>query len=75
MSLGRFRLFVLANAVCKSPCAGAPPTVQATGRLRFGSALGDEESVCAAHTKSERHVSVLPTSVPKAEPQRIRPAA
>jgi len=36
---------------------------------------GDEEFVCAAHTKSERHVSVLPTGVPKAEPNRSRPAA
>jgi len=40
-SLGRFRLRALANVVCKSPCAGATPTVQAAGRLRKGrSGLG-----------------------------------
>ena len=37
--------------------------------------LGAEDFVCAAHTKSERHVSVLLTRVPSAEPQRSRPAA
>jgi hypothetical protein len=36
---------------------------------------GAEDFVCAAHTKSERHVSVLPTAVPSGQPQRSRPAA
>ncbi len=33
---------------------------------------GREDFVCAAHTSSERHVSVLPTGVPSAEPLRSR---
>ncbi len=36
---------------------------------------GAEDYVCAAHTKSHRHVSVLSTAVPSVEPQRSRPAA
>jgi hypothetical protein len=36
---------------------------------------GREDFVCAAHTSSERHVSVLPKGVPSAEPYRSRPAA
>ena len=36
---------------------------------------GREDFVCAAHTSSERHASVLPTGIPRAEPHRSRPAA
>jgi len=36
---------------------------------------GREDFVCAAHTSSERHASVLPKGVPSAEPHRSRPAA
>jgi hypothetical protein len=36
---------------------------------------GNEDFVCAAHTKSEKHVSVLPPGVPSVEPQRCRDAA
>jgi len=36
---------------------------------------GWEEFVCAAHTSSERHVSVLPMGVPGTLPHRSRPAA
>ncbi len=60
-SLGRFRLRALANVVCKSPCAGATPTVQAAGRLRKGRSglgfrVGNREacvllSVCEAQTR------------------------
>ncbi len=35
---------------------------------------GDEDFVCAAHTSSERHASVLPMGIPRAEPHRSRPA-
>ncbi len=34
---------------------------------------GAEDFVCAAHTKSEKHVSVLPTGMPSAKPLRSRP--
>jgi hypothetical protein len=36
-----------------------------------------EDFVCAAHTSSERHASVLPQGVPSggADPRRSRPAA
>ena len=36
---------------------------------------GREDFACAAHTSSERHVSVLPKGVPSADPHRSRPAA
>lgn len=36
---------------------------------------GREEFVCAAHTSSERHASVLPKGAPSTEPRRSRPAA
>jgi len=36
---------------------------------------GREDFVCAAHTGSERHVSVLPKGIPSVEPHRSRPAA
>jgi len=36
---------------------------------------GREGFACAAHTTSEKHVSVLPDGFSKAEPQRSRPAA
>jgi hypothetical protein len=36
---------------------------------------GREDFVCAAHTSSERHASVLPKGAPSAEPHRSRPAA
>jgi hypothetical protein len=36
---------------------------------------GGEDFVCAAHTSSERHASVLPKGVPSAEPHRSRSAA
>ncbi len=36
---------------------------------------GDEDFLCAAHTSSVRHASVLPKAVPSAEPHRSRPAA
>jgi len=36
---------------------------------------GGEDFVCAAHTSSVRHASVLPKAVPSAEPHRSRPAA
>jgi len=35
---------------------------------------GGENFACAAHTSSERHVSVLPKGVPNAEPRRSRSA-
>jgi len=35
---------------------------------------GREDFVCAAHTSSERHASVLPTGVPSAESHRSRSA-
>jgi hypothetical protein len=35
-----------------------------------------EDFVCAAHTSSQRHASVLPEGVPRgADPHRSRPAA
>jgi hypothetical protein len=34
-----------------------------------------EELVCAAHTSSQRHASVLPKAVSSAEPHPSRPAA
>jgi hypothetical protein len=34
----------------------------------------DEHFVCAAHTSSVRHASVLPTGMPRTEPHRSRPA-
>ncbi len=36
---------------------------------------GCEDLVCAAHTSSERHASVLPKGIPSAEPHRSRSAA
>jgi len=36
---------------------------------------GGEDFLCAAHTSSERHASVLPKGVPSADPNRIRLAA
>jgi hypothetical protein len=36
---------------------------------------GCEDLVCAAHTSSERHASVLPNGIPSTEPYRSRPAA
>jgi hypothetical protein len=36
---------------------------------------GREDLVCAAHTSSERHASVLPKGVPTADPHRTRTAA
>jgi hypothetical protein len=36
---------------------------------------GDEDFLCAAHTSSVRHASVLPKAVPSAEPHRSRTAA
>jgi hypothetical protein len=36
---------------------------------------GGEDFVCAAHTSSERHASVLPKRVPSTEPDRSRSAA
>jgi hypothetical protein len=36
---------------------------------------GREDFVCAAHTSSERHASVLPKGVPNAVPHRSRPVA
>jgi len=36
---------------------------------------GREDFVCAAHTSSERHASVLPTGIPRDEPHRSRLAA
>jgi hypothetical protein len=36
---------------------------------------GGENCVCAAHTSSERHVSVLPKGVPSSEGRRSRTAA
>ncbi|HXR16221.1 MAG TPA: hypothetical protein VN777_08390 [Terriglobales bacterium] len=36
---------------------------------------GSEDLVCAAHTNSERHASVLPKGVPHAERYRSRTAA
>jgi hypothetical protein len=36
---------------------------------------GGENLVCAAHTSSERHASVLPKGVIQAEPHRNRTAA
>jgi hypothetical protein len=35
---------------------------------------GGEDFVCAVHTSSVRHASVLPNGVPSAEPYRSRPA-
>lgn len=34
-----------------------------------------EDFACAAHTTSEKHVSVLPDGFSKVEPQRSRPAS
>jgi hypothetical protein len=45
-SLGRFRLCVLANVLCKSLYSGAPPTVYAAGRLR----REDQDLVSASAT-------------------------
>jgi len=36
---------------------------------------GREDLVCAVHTSSERHASVLPNGVPHAEPHGSRTAA
>jgi hypothetical protein len=36
---------------------------------------GREDFVCAAHTSSEKHASVLPKGLPGADPHRSRPAA
>jgi hypothetical protein len=36
---------------------------------------GREDFVCAAHTSSQRHASVLPKGVSSADPRRSRPAA
>ena len=36
---------------------------------------GGEDHVCAAHTSSEKHASVLPKAVPSAVAYRSRPAA
>jgi hypothetical protein len=36
---------------------------------------GGEDFVCAAHTNSVMHASVLPKAVPSAESYRSRPAA
>jgi hypothetical protein len=36
---------------------------------------GSEDFVCAAHTSSQRHVSVLPKRVSSAEPHRSRAGA
>jgi hypothetical protein len=36
---------------------------------------GREDFVCAAHTSSERHASVLPKGLPSADPHRSRTAA
>jgi hypothetical protein len=35
----------------------------------------DEDFVCAAHTSSKRHASVLPKGVPSTEPHRSRAVA
>lgn len=35
---------------------------------------GCEDLVCAVHTSSVMHASVLPNGIPSAEPRRIRPA-
>jgi hypothetical protein len=36
---------------------------------------GSEDFVCATHTSSERHASVLPNGLPSGDPHRSRPAA
>jgi hypothetical protein len=36
---------------------------------------GREDFLCAAHTSSERHASVLPKGSPRTELRRSRPAA